>query len=61
MIHNVRFGMHSIFINLFIIIIIIIIIIFMYLSHDVTSGSEITPRNKIDKPIVVYRFSNVTK
>ena len=27
------------------------------LSHDVSSGSEITPCNKIDKPLVVYRFS----
>ena len=29
------------------------------LSHDVASGSDITPCNKIDKPLVVYRFSNV--
>ena len=28
-----------------------------YISHDVTSGSEIMPCNKIDKPLVVYRFS----
>ena len=27
------------------------------LSYDVTSGSEITPCKKIDKPLVVYRFS----
>ena len=27
------------------------------LSHDVASGSEITPCNKICKPLVVYRFS----
>ena len=27
------------------------------LSYDVTSGSEITPCNKIDKPLVVYRFT----
>ena len=27
------------------------------LSYDVASGSEITPCNKICKPIVVYRFS----
>ena len=27
------------------------------LSYDVSSGSEITPCNKIDKPLVVYRFS----
>ena len=26
------------------------------LSYDVASGSEITPCNKIDKPLVVYRF-----
>ena len=31
------------------------------LSYDVASGSEITPCNKIDKPLVVYRFTgNVT-
>ena len=28
-----------------------------YLSYDVTSGTEIIPCNKIDKPLVVYRFS----
>ena len=28
-----------------------------YLSYDVASGSEITPCNKICKPLVVYRFS----
>ena len=27
------------------------------LSYDVASGIEITPCNKIDKPLVVYRFS----
>ena len=27
------------------------------LSYDVSSGSEITPCNKICKPLVVYRFS----
>ena len=26
------------------------------LSYNVTSGSEITPCNKMDKPLVVYRF-----
>ena len=32
------------------------------LSYDVASGSEITPCNKIDKPLVVYRFTgNVMK
>ena len=30
------------------------------LSHDVASGSDITPCNKINKPLVVYRFGNVT-
>ena len=25
--------------------------------NDIASGSEITPCNKIDKPLVVYRFS----
>ena len=29
----------------------------MCLSYDVASGGEITPCNKIDKPLVVYRFS----
>ena len=28
-----------------------------HLSDDVASGSEITPCIKIDKPLVVYRFS----
>ena len=28
-----------------------------YLSHDIASGSDITPCNKINKPLVVYRFS----
>ena len=27
------------------------------LSHEVTSGSDITPCNKIDKPLVVYRLA----
>ena len=27
------------------------------LSHDVASGSNIMPCNKIDKPLVVYRVS----
>ena len=27
------------------------------LSYDVASGSEITPCNKICKPLVVYQFS----
>ena len=29
---------------------------YFYLSFDVTSTREITPCNKIDEPIVVYRF-----
>ena len=28
-----------------------------WLSYDVASGSVITPCNKIDKPLVVYRFT----
>ena len=28
------------------------------LSHDIASGSDITPCEKIDKPLVVYRFGN---
>ena len=31
--------------------------VYIYLSYDVASGSEITPCNKIDKPLVVYRFT----
>ena len=29
----------------------------IFLLYDVASGSEITSCNKIDKPLVVYRFS----
>ena len=32
-------------------------ILYNDLSYDVASGSEITPCNKIDKPLVVYRFT----
>ena len=31
--------------------------IYYDLSHDVTSGSDITLCNKINQPLVVYRFS----
>ena len=31
--------------------------LYLDLSYDVASGSEITPCNKICKPLVVYRFS----
>ena len=31
--------------------------VYIRLSYDVASGSEITPCNKIDKPLVVYRFT----
>ena len=34
--------------------------VYYCLSHDVASGSEIKPYNKIDKRLVVYRFNNVT-
>ena len=30
---------------------------YIYLSYDVAPGSEITPCNKICKPLVVYRFT----
>ena len=30
---------------------------YLFLLHDVASGHDITPCNKIDKPLVVYRFS----
>ena len=33
------------------------VIIIDYLSYNVASGSEITPCNKICKPLVVYRNS----
>ena len=29
----------------------------IYHNYDVASGSGITPCNKIDKPLVVYRFT----
>ena len=32
----------------------------IYLSHDIASGSDIISCNKIDKPLEVYIFSNVT-
>ena len=36
-------------------------ILYDLLSYDVASGIEITPCKKIDKPLVVYRFTgNVT-
>ena len=31
--------------------------VYTMLSYDVASGSEITPCNKICKPLVVYRFT----
>ena len=31
--------------------------VLLNLSYDVAFGSEITPCNKICKPLVVYRFS----
>ena len=34
-----------------------IIQFYVLLSYDVASGNEITPCNKIDKPLVVYRFT----
>ena len=42
-----------------ILIIRITIIMENNLSHAFASGSDITPCNKINKPLVVYRFSNV--
>ena len=33
------------------------IVVYMQLSYVVVSGSEITPYNKICKPLVVYRFT----
>ena len=32
-------------------------IIYLHLSYGVTAGSEIKPCKKINKPLVVYRFS----
>ena len=34
------------------------IIMYLCLSHDM-NGNDKMPCNKIDKPLVVYRFSNV--
>ena len=34
-----------------------LVIIKLALSYDLASWSEITPCNKIDKPLVVYRFT----
>ena len=31
-------------------------VLYYNVSYDVASGSKITPCNKIDKPLVVYRF-----
>ena len=31
--------------------------VYFSLSYDVASGSEITPCNKIDKPLMDYRFT----
>ena len=31
-----------------------------FLSHDIAFGSDITTCNKIYKPLVVYRFSDIT-
>ena len=33
--------------------------VYISLSYDVASECEITPCNKIDKPLVVYRFSGI--
>ena len=35
----------------------VVISVFQQCINDVASGSEITPCNKIDKPLVDYRFS----
>ena len=29
----------------------------IHLLYDIASGNEITPCNRIDKPLVVYRFT----
>ena len=36
----------------------VLYILFMY-YHDITSGSDIAPCDKIYKPLVVYRFCNL--
>ena len=36
---------------------IVILAFYLILSYDVAPGSEITPCNKFDKPLVVYRFT----
>ena len=37
----------------------VLTLILSILSHDVASGCDIMPCNKIDKSLVVYRFNNV--
>ena len=37
------------------------LVYYIILSYDITSESDITPCIIIDKPLVVYRFSNVTQ
>ena len=37
----------------------IVFLFYVYLSHDVASGSDITPCNKINTPPVVYIFTTV--
>ena len=34
-----------------------VICLYYHNNYDVASGSEITPCNKIDKPLVVYRLT----
>ena len=33
-------------------------VVYIVLSHDVASGSDIKPCNKIDKPLVVHRLAH---
>ena len=35
----------------------LLLLLLLLVSHDVASGSEITPCIKIDKPLVVYSFT----
>ena len=46
----------------FVVVVLSIVFVFstavcFFLSHDVASEIEITPCNRTDKPLVIYRFS----
>ena len=56
-----RYFMHRHILNItFVYILNLILFLYLLLSHVVASESEITSCNIIYKPLVVYRFVNVT-